>query len=287
VKRLCLIAGVVALWPAAASFAQVLAPNAAGVAMGQWHTMVRNVDATKKFWVLVGGTPIKVDGIDVIKFPGVLIFMQPGSPSGGDNGNKGSVVDHPGFNMKNGEEFLGRLKAGGLKVDVIEGRGPDSGYIYTPDGLRIEMQGNANDIAKRPLIGFSGKDLDVPIAADHLHYFLPESAVDEAQTWYVKLLGANPLKENNRGKTPAGDLAGIRLRFGTSRDGSVMPSKGRALDLIGFEVTNLEAFCKKLEANGFKLDQPYSKSRHKSFASAELTDPWGTSIELTEGLNSY
>ena len=34
-----------------------------------------------------------------------------------------------------------------------------------------------------------------------------------------------------------------------------------------------------------KFDQPYSKTRHKGYASAELTDPWGTSIELTEGLN--
>jgi len=63
-----------------------------------------------------------------------------------------------------------------------------------------------------------------------------------------------------------------------------LPLKGRTLDHIGFEVTNLEEFCKKLEANGVKFDQPYSKTRHKSFASAQFTDPWGISIELTEGL---
>jgi hypothetical protein len=65
------------------------------------------------------------------------------------------------------------------------------------------------------------------------------------------------------------------------------PTKGRALDHIGFEVTNLEAFCKKLEAKGVKFDAPYSKKRHKSFASAELTDPWRVSIELTEGLRRF
>ena len=54
---------------------------------------------------------------------------------------------------------------------------------------------------------------------------------------------------------------------------------------IGFEIKNLEAFCKELAAKGVMFDQPYSKSRHKSYASAELTDPWGTSIELTEGLS--
>jgi catechol 2,3-dioxygenase-like lactoylglutathione lyase family enzyme len=87
----------------------------------------------------------------------------------------------------------------------------------------------------------------------------------------------------------AASLPGVELKFSKSSwEGSASPpapTKGRALDHIGFEVKNLEAFCKKLEANGVKLDQPYSKTRHKSYASAELTDPWGTSIVLTEGLN--
>jgi catechol 2,3-dioxygenase-like lactoylglutathione lyase family enzyme len=59
------------------------------------------------------------------------------------------------------------------------------------------------------------------------------------------------------------------------------------LDHVGFEVKDLEAFCRQLEADGVKLDKPYSKTRHASFASAELTDPWGTSIQLTEGLNRF
>ena len=67
----------------------------------------------------------------------------------------------------------------------------------------------------------------------------------------------------------------------------MVPTKGRALDHVGFEVKNLEAFCRKLEANGIKLDQPYSKTRHKDFASAELTDNYGVSVELTEGLDKF
>jgi catechol 2,3-dioxygenase-like lactoylglutathione lyase family enzyme len=55
------------------------------------------------------------------------------------------------------------------------------------------------------------------------------------------------------------------------------------LDHIGFEVINLKAFCGKLEANGVKLDAPY-RTHADGVATAWLTDPWGTSIELTEGL---
>jgi hypothetical protein len=36
------------------------------------------------------------------------------------------------------------------------------------------------------------------------------------------------------------------------------PTKGRALDYIGFEVQSLEAFCKKLDAGGTKFDLPYT-----------------------------
>jgi extradiol dioxygenase family protein len=55
------------------------------------------------------------------------------------------------------------------------------------------------------------------------------------------------------------------------------------LDHIGFEVKDLQAFCRKLETAGVKFDAPYSKDP-SGFARAMLTDPWGTSIELTEGL---
>ena len=63
--------------------------------------------------------------------------------------------------------------------------------------------------------------------------------------------------------------------------------KTLSLDHIGFDVQNLEAFCKRLEAAGVKFNQPYSKTRHNGYASAEPTDPWGISIELTEGLNRF
>ncbi len=100
------------------------------------------------------------------------------------------------------------------------------------------------------------------------------------------------------GETPqARTPRGVGLVGGVSPDAAFMdrlshtnwrlPTKGRTLDHIGFEVTNLEAFCKRLQASGVRFDEPFSKTRHKSFASAELTDPWGTSIELTEGLNRF
>jgi len=49
-------------------------------------------------------------------------------------------------------------------------------------------------------------------------------------------------------------------------------------------VRDLEAFCKKLEASGVKFETPYRKLPQLGLAVAFFTDPWGTRVELTEGL---
>jgi extradiol dioxygenase family protein len=67
-------------------------------------------------------------------------------------------------------------------------------------------------------------------------------------------------------------------------DAAPAGTRGRALDHIGFEVKNLEEFCKKLEASGIKFDRPFTRLPNSTTAIAFLTDPWGTYIELTENL---
>ena len=86
-----------------------------------------------------------------------------------------------------------------------------------------------------------------------------------------------------RSNYQAVDLPGINLNF-SGQAMAQAPTRGRMLDHIGFEVTGLETFCRQLETRGVKLDKPYTKGSD-GIATAALTDPWGTSIELTEGLN--
>ena len=62
------------------------------------------------------------------------------------------------------------------------------------------------------------------------------------------------------------------------------PTRGRAIDHIGFEVTNLEGFVSGLQARGVKIEEPIRQIPNTTIKSAFLTDPWGTYIELTEGL---
>ena len=270
-KKLLTIAMIIGLWPVA-SWAQIPAPNDHGVAMGHFHVYVPDVDAAKKVWVdHIGGTPAHVDGIDVVKFPGVLIFLEKGTPiaAGGD----ANAIAHIGFFVTEPKEYLAKWKAAGFRVDFNDPKIGDHGYIYTPEGLRIEIQENH-------ILKDEGKTQTLPIVSDHVHFNGPSGYDKEAQAWYHERFGGTLVLQNED------VIPGMRLRWAISKSAKpLLPTKGQTLDHVGFEVKGLEAFCKKLEASGVKFDQPYSKTRHKSFASAMFTDPWGASIELTEGLS--
>ena len=121
-----------------------------------------------------------------------------------------------------------------------------------------------------------------PIAFDHVHFWLGDAAtLPQIQAWYAKTFGAKAAK---RGQFDADFLPGVTLLFAKS-DAATVPTKGRAVDHIGFEIKNLEAFCKKAEVEGVKFDMPFTKRPDLGISLAFITDPWGTYIELNEGLD--
>ena len=99
------------------------------------------------------------------------------------------------------------------------------------------------------------------------------------QAWYVKNFGARSGRGESADSINLGDT-----RFVYAHADSTVPTQGRAIDHIAFEVKGLEAFCQKLAESGVKLDSPYQTVPGSKIAHAFLTDPWGTRIELTEGL---
>ena len=250
---------------AGTSQAQLSPPNDAGVSMGHVHFVVQDAEAHKKFWVALGATPVKAGVLELMKFPGVVILVRKGEPTGG---TVGSVVNHIAFNVPNTQEAMARWKAAGLKTEA--GRSPQQGFVYTPDDLtRLEILENTS--------------LQAPIAFHHIHLYVAAAAVPEAQAWYAKMFGAVPGK---RGQNEAADLPGVNLTFSKS-DAATAPTKGRMLDHIGFEVKGLEAFAKKAEAAGVKFDVPYTPRPDLGLSLAYVTDPWGTYIELTDGLSAF
>jgi catechol 2,3-dioxygenase-like lactoylglutathione lyase family enzyme len=143
--------------------------------------------------------------------------------------------------------------------------GASIAFAQAPDDVKVEF--------------VEATQQTIPIALHHVHFFNPKNT--DMQAWYVKTFGATP----RPGSTfVSGILPGVTLNFSPSAD-PVVGTQGRALDHIGFEVKNLEAFCKQLEADGVKLAVPYRQVPALGIAIAFFTDPWGTYIELTEGLD--
>jgi hypothetical protein len=116
----------------------------------------------------------------------------------------------------------------------------------TPDGLRIEILENKNQT--------------MPIRNEHVHFFATEDAIPQMQAWYAKIFGAKATLRNN---APVDDIRGVQLRFNKAAMAQA-PTKGRVLDHIGFDISDLQGFINKLEANGVKLDRPHQKRSSRS-----------------------
>jgi hypothetical protein len=262
-KKLIFILGLLIALPSGVVRAQLEAPNDMGVSMGDVYVNVPDVEAAKPFWISLGGSLVKFGPSDAFKFPGVFVILRKSDPTGG---SPGSVVDHIGFQVPDVQKSMVTWKAAGIKI--VTTQNPKQAFLYTTENLKVEILEDAT--------------LTVPIKFHHIHYFLQggDEQITAIQAWYVKMFGAVAGK---RAQWEAADLPGVNLTFAKS-DTPTVPTRGRALGQIGFEVRGLEAFCKKLEGNGVKLDTPYTKSPDLGIALAFLTDPWGTRIELTEGL---
>ena len=261
---------VVLLLRAAPVLAQLVEPNQVGVRMGHVHLTVRDVEAHKQFWIgVMGGKLVKNGPLELIEFPGVFVMLRKGEPSAPP---AGSIVNHFGFIVKDMPAMLAKWKSLNLKIQPTEN--PNEAYVVVPDDIRLEVYGEPA--------------LPTPVAMNHLHYAPSDAAPIKA--WYVKAFGGNPGRRPCVGciKQPrmieAVDMPGVNLSLSPNA-APPQPTKGRALDHIGFDVINLAALVASLEAKGIKIEAPIRQVPDTNVKVAFLTDPFGTYIELTEGLS--
>ena len=255
-----LLAVTAALSNAGSAQAQLRAPNEAGIAWGHWHFTSKDVDAQTAFWKTLGGVQVQNGPLSLISFPGTLILVRKADSV---EPTIGSNVNHIGFFVKDLAGAKAKWGAAGLKLDIANPTAPNF-FIDGPDGIRIEV--------------FENKDLTTPISSHHTHFFANDP--DAERDWYVKWFGATPGK---RGAFVTAQVPGMELAFNASKD-TLAPTKGRALDHIGFEVKNLPAFIAKLQAANIKLDVAPRTLPNSNIMICFITDPWGTYIELTENL---
>ena len=266
------------LLAAVPSYAQLVAAKDAPVAYGHHHINATNVAADTKFFAdALGGTTMTKAGRTIVKVHNALILIREQKPTGG---TKGTSVDHLGFSVPSLKATLDKVKANGFRVVTKEeassawtvkddiatmaGRDLAIAFVMGPDDLKVEL--------------VEAKGQKEPIANHHLHFASPQDT--EMQAWYIKVFGAS----NGAPGAPvlSAAMPGVNLAFNKTA-GPVAGTQGRAVDHIGFEIKNLPAFLKKVEAMGIKptnvRDVP-----EMDVSIGFITDPWGTYIELTEGL---
>jgi len=113
------------------------------------------------------------------------------------------------------------------------------------------------------------------------HFHLSTTDPEKLRGWYVKTFGA---RAGTRGNFLGAFLPGGEVDTRKTQTPQA-PTKGRSLDHIGFEVRNLQEFLARLDAQGIKPSVTYRRVDALGINIAFIVDPWGTNIELTEGLD--
>jgi extradiol dioxygenase family protein len=265
--KLRLLPFAIALIPQFPAPAQLVAPNEAGVTLAQIRLRVRDVEAQRKFWIsMIGGKPVRNGSLELIAFPGVYITIEKGEPLGTA---AGSVVDHFGFIFRDVPAMMAKWKAGGYKVTQVGN--PLQGSVYAPEeAVLLEF--------------FQDDRQDVPVRMDHFHVFITD--VPAIQAWYAKVFGGVPGRRARVARTGWVDcdfVPGGNLSF-VDKGEKLAPTKGRSVDHMGFEVGNMESFMRERKAQGIVFDTPVQTIPGTRIKSVFLTDPWGTYIEITQGL---
>jgi len=267
------------------SHAQILVANEGPVVYGHHHLNTTDMAAQKKFFIdTLGGKLVTVgqNKQEVIEFPNVLIFFRPmQAPTGG---SIGTTVNHIGFSVPNLSVLVPKIKAAGYRMitadsvaatvkvtNDIAAASPTTNIAFAlgPEDVKVEF--------------VEVKNQKAPIQLHHIHFFGQQNV--EMQAWYAKTFGAKLLTAAPGAAFVQDQLPGVFLNF-TPSPTPTIGTTGRAIDHIGFEIKGLEAFVKKLEADGIKIDRPYTKVPALGIAIAFIKDPWGTNIEMTEGLDA-
>jgi catechol 2,3-dioxygenase-like lactoylglutathione lyase family enzyme len=249
--------------------AQLLPPNEIGMKMGHVLLNVNDVDAHREFWTrLFDARPLTVGKLQGVTVPGVVILFRRQERTGP---SEGTTINHMGLKLRKLSDYTARFDAASAKYDPprIGRESTPQTYVTGPDTFRMELVEDPR--------------LPAPVISHHLHYWLERPA--DVKKWYVQKLLLTPTM---RGPYESGDVPGMNLTLAPLGSQKVpgVPTKGRLMDSIGFDVANLRAYTTKLQANGVTFDVPYGRNQELGLMSAAFTDPWGVTITLTEGLGA-
>jgi hypothetical protein len=273
VKILALVMGLAAIGqvPLRAQLAPV---NELGLSIGHMHVFPADREKEAKAWLALGGQlEYNLSNNIPIGFPGIIILI--GNPRPANLGSAGSVIDHVAFRVPNLDATVTRIKGvqtwwknGTWGWTIEPGGTATQAFATSPGGIRVEI--------------LEDKTLKAPIVFDHVHYYTDEARLKPMEDYYVEMFGAKRVA----GKADTLNMPGGNLVFSKSET-APMPTTGRTLDHVGFNMLTAEAlaaYSKVLLEKGARMDRPYAPA---SMGMTHLVTDFGTNIEVTKAQNAY
>jgi len=252
---------IVAMLVASPAAAQLPAPNQGGVSTGHIHLVVPDVEKHRAIWTSLGGVGKSSGTLQVIEFPGIYVLLRESEP---EAPSTATSANHFGFSVRDYADYRARLEAAGATFFY---QSAEDGQILAdlPDGVRIEILTDTTQ--------------SEPIRFHHMHLAAPD--VEALRDWYLDVFAAEP---GERRGLPSALVPGGRVDVMPAQGGAARGSRGAAIDHIGFEVTDMDAFAARMQGLGIEFDSAPREIPAIGLTIAFITDPVGTYIEITEGL---
>lgn len=248
--------------------AQFAEPNDRGVSFGHMHVVVDNLELHKRLWPeLFGADLVEKQGYTAVRVANALIFFRDAEPTAT---SVETAVDHFGLKVRNLEGVLSKWRALGYEVDAekTNASGSAVAYITMPGAIRLALSEEPNQSEST--------------AMGHIQFVTPISR--ELLAWYTERFGVTPVTLDGSGQFAS--IPGSELRF-EDTEIDRLPTEGTAIDHIGFEIQEWDAFVEELQEAGIQFEFGPVYIDSLDLWVAFFDDPGGVLVEITHGLYKF
>ncbi|MGH9572917.1 MAG: VOC family protein [Candidatus Acidiferrales bacterium] len=169
------------------------------------------------------------------------------------------------FHVRSLRTIVNTCQAAGLKI--ARAASQSQCWINTPGDVLVEL-------------------LEIPNLGCPIQFYainFSSDARDAMATWYARFLDGE-FTPDAEGIAKV-NVPGVELRLAKS-DSAGLPTKGRSLDHIGFDVNDLGRVYDWYSASGIEFESPPRVAPNGITRVTFCNDPWGTRIELTEKISA-
>ena len=174
----------------------------------------------------------------------------------------GGAIDHIGFSVADVDAKMKELQAAGAKMLTpardVPGL-PKAGFVQDPFGVKIEL------LQDTEAIGFH-----------HIHLRVPDP--EASLKWSVDNFGGERMKW--KGRLDAVKYTNPIVLLLAEKDDKAAPSQGRAIDHLGWAVSDVDAKVAGLTSKGLKTVEPRAV---RNLRVGFVEGPGGVRIEMVQG----